>query len=551
MSKESSIIIPSWVQPIFLGLVVIFIYVTTLTYWHSGDDIQWTMTVESSVTGEPVLHPASANTIITPPTTPQQQITQVRYFLELPTFARIYRASRIMRWSDNAVRPIQLTHAIFGAIGVIFFFLALALFVPRTWSFIISLGLAFSYAWWYYSTHLDYTIISHSLSCIFLYLLASLCYSQSSGKFQWQVLALGFVNALTILYLVTGLLLIPVILVVLHLHYDKKKDRSNSIFLYLSSMLLAIVFFGSIIWITDVGWPHSWTNIWRNLTYSGAFAHEFALSDAPKSLYGFAKALVTYPTLGHQAPRELFASSSLLDRASFLAWYAVEMVIAVSPFIILTKLFRQLDRHKNFAIGLGVWFFIQGPFAIYWEPSYIKWWTGALVPWWGLIGILLVVTKARLSFLDKTLSIALCTVVVILFGVNFFSDFLPNSRPDSNRWLQITNMLGNSTGPNDLFVSSGNLPLDFYLPYFARRHTLSYGMINISKGRAAANKDISEAILVTLERGNRVFVYSSSDQDIGELSKIIISPSLRYERVIFKGILSPGFVVYEVTGFKP
>lgn len=140
MPKQSSIILPRWVQPILLGLIVIFIYVTTLTYWHTGDDIQWTMTVESSVTGEPVLHPASADGILTPPATSQQIFPQVRYFLELPTVARIYSASRIMEWSDNAVRPIQLTHAILGAAGIIFFFLALVLFVPRTWSFIISLG---------------------------------------------------------------------------------------------------------------------------------------------------------------------------------------------------------------------------------------------------------------------------------------------------------------------------------------------------------------------------------------------------------------------------
>jgi hypothetical protein len=150
MLKRNSIF--NLILPFFLGLIVIVLYVATATEWYSGDDMQWTLAVQSAVTKRIPLHPAATDVIINPSTSPQQTVPQIRYFLELPTLVRI---SRAMSSSDDVIRPIQMTHAILGGVGVVFFYLALALFLPRVWSLIISLGLASSYAWWYYSTHLE------------------------------------------------------------------------------------------------------------------------------------------------------------------------------------------------------------------------------------------------------------------------------------------------------------------------------------------------------------------------------------------------------------
>lgn len=547
MSKQSLLILPDWTQPIVLGLIVLLVYIATLTSWHSGDDLQLALKVESAITGQPVLHPAFVSTIVSPPHTTRRIPPEVRYFLELPTLQQIGSVSRIMNWSERATLPIQLTHVVFGTIAVVFFFLALVRFVPRNWSFVISLGLAFSYAWWYYSTHLDYTINSHAMSCIFLYLLVLLFYSKSEARLHWRVLALGIVNALAILYLLTNILLIPVALVALLL---SKKSRFD-IALYLFSMILTVVIVGSGIWMMISGEPPSLARLVDNLTYSEAYAHGFALSDIPKSLYGFSKALVIYPILGHQSPNELYASSNFAGRIGFVVWHVLLSVIAMLPFVLLARLHSQLEMHRNLATTLVVWFTIQIPFGIYWEPSYIKWWTGVLIPWWGLIGLLMAVTSARSLSLHKTASMIVSSLILLFFSVSLFSDFLPNSIPDRNRWIQIANTLGDATGRYDLFISPRFHPLDFYLPYFARRYTLSYETITLTKGQAVASRDIHKAIRITTERGGRIFLYSSEDENFLELKNIITSPSINYKRIRFEHLSTPDFILYQVTGLYP
>jgi hypothetical protein len=118
--------------------------------------------------------------------------------------------------------------------------------------------------------------------------------------------------------------------------------------------------------------------------------------------------------------------------------------------------------------------------------------------------------------LQKGISVAIVGGVIILFSVNLFSDFLPNSRPDSNLWPQISDTLGEQTNPDDLFISLGNHPLDFHLPYFARRRTLSYDLIYLTSGSnsAVADEAIRNVIRATLEQGGRIFVHDCNKGDI-------------------------------------
>jgi hypothetical protein len=449
----------------------------------------------------------------------------------------------MMNWSDDSILPIQLTHVLSGAAAMFFFYSALVWFVPRSWSFITSLGLAFSYAWWYYSTHLDYTIISHAISCILLYLLVHVLYSESQAEFRWKILALGVINAFALLYLLMGILLIPVILVVLFL----RKETRSGIGLYLLSMSLTVILLGGAVWMAAAGTPISWTNLLESLTYSEAFAHGFVLSDIPRSIYGFGKALVTYPLLGDQSPNQLFASSSNIGRAGFLLWHVLLTAIAALPFVILARLYRKLGMHRDLALALVLWFCIQILFGIYWEPSYIKWWTGALIPWWSLMGLLITLTWKESTSLYRSVSVVLYSLVILFFGVNLFSDFSPHSMPDRNGWIQAASILGNETGQNDLFLSLGYHPLDFYLPYFGRRHTLSYELIALTKGSDEARNDISRAIRITRQRGGRVYLYLSNDRNFSEVRDIFAISSMRYELVTFQNLPTSDIVLYQVT----
>ena len=157
--------------PLLIGAVVFGLYAITRTAAHSGDDIQWMMRVEQAVTGVVVPHPASTSSPDDAWSTPGAAALQPRYYLALPSAALAVHGARALGWSGPSITPVQLLHALWGALGIVWFFLAMRRVVGPTWSALTALGLSTSYAWWYYGTHADYLMPAQALSALFLYAL--------------------------------------------------------------------------------------------------------------------------------------------------------------------------------------------------------------------------------------------------------------------------------------------------------------------------------------------------------------------------------------------
>lgn len=536
--------------PLLLGATVLCLYALTVSCAHSGDDIQAIMPAEVDATGAPIIHPIS--TALDPDAPTRTSRLQPRYMLVVPTETLLYDAARRLGWAQSAVRPVQLAHALLGAFGIVCFYLALQQGVPEPWSLAASAGLSSSYAWWFYSTHLDYPIAAHALTCLFLYLLFGMI---RPGTRHWTArrgVALGIVNALAILYLVTRVVLVPVAAITLFA--AARNDRGmqprslpRPAAGYAVGLVLALALFTALLALREAwstGSPPTLSGIEDALAYRDSFVHSVTLLDAPKALYGFAKSLVVYPGTGDREPRELLASTGVLARTGLLAWYTVMTVAAAVPLALMVFRWRALTAWRIQLLALASWFVLELPFVVYWEPTYVKWLVGMLIPWWGIVAILAAGACAEQPERRPLLAGAAITAVALLFAVNLLTAFLPAVSCGANAWLRTTSALAAMTTPADLFVAAESRPLDFYLPYFGRRRTVSFGLMRLrGDDESAALVALRSLIDWTSAHGGRVYVYPCNEPYLGRVGQLVAPDSWSLEPIALEGAPARDFTV--------
>jgi len=546
-------------RPLLLGLAVFLVYLATLTRAHSGDDIQWIMQVESAVMGTSALHPAStalpgAGAVAVDATAPRP-----RYLLALPTFAGLFAGARQLGWPGQAVGAVQFANALLAAVGVVWFYLALRQVVADRLSVVASLGLASSHAWWYYATHLDYPIAAHALSCMVLYLLFSIIRPNERDGVQRRAFALGAVNALAILYLATRIVLVPVVAITLHASAapsgatEPRRLRRPATG-YLAGLAVSLVVVIGLFALSSIrATGHPPPQLWKKATYAGAVAHGVAPQDLPKALYGFAKSIVVYPAAGSEEPRHLLAASGVFTRAAFLTWYALVAMVAVAPFGLFVLNRQRLLACRVPATALVWWFVLELPFVVYWEPSYIKWLIGLLIPWWGLVGILAASAFADEPTAHRIVVRAVGGMVGVVFGVNLIAGFLPSSRADADPWLRATDILTRLSTPADLFVALEHHPLNFQLPYFGRRRVVSIDLVYLSEGRdeISAARAVRSLIQATAADGARVYVYPCGEPQLRRLQALAAPACSQLEPIRLGGIADSGLTMCRAVGPAP
>lgn len=422
---------PSWLQsriaPLLLAAIVLALNLLTVSRWHSGDDLQFAGRVLQFASGVGV-QPSSPGAALDRSTAASRP-PQARYLLEFPTSRLLLAVGQ--RWNPaRALSALQFGHALFAAVGVAFFFLAMRQIVPAAWSLVVSCGLASSAAWLWYATHLDYTMAAHAWSCVVLYALVSALGATSSrARRRWGA-ALGVANAMAALYLLPAVALVAVCVLTLRLAGDAALRR-GAMAAYLRALLLVSILVGGSVWLWEGDAETAVPTIWQQITDRGASAHAFEPGDVLKSPYGFAKALATFPFLGNELPHDFLAGAAAWARIAFGIWYGALMLIAAAPLVAGVVLAKRLGTCRPLAAGLLLWFATQVVFGVYWEPSYIKWWTGALIAWWALLGMLLTHPVAR-----PRLRLAVSVLVALLLAVNLLAMQLPNARAADPLWLE-------------------------------------------------------------------------------------------------------------------
>lgn len=502
---------------IILLVIVFVIYSLTLTRQPTGDDLQKMISIENTLGEFPAQYPFDASPDISIGESPS-----FRYYLQVPLAVNVYQLFLKMKLGYRAVESVQVMHLVAGTIGILAFYYAVTQFAPAFASFIFSFGLALSFGWWYYSTHADYTLLSPVFQCILLIPLIRISTSEEPGQITRMAIALGITSAFVVLSFISSVVLIPVILLaVLLLHqkvFGKGIRFNNSGFIYLISFVLMATVLVFVVWQITYA-SHSFLDsvITTSTVSSGSsdFYYGVVISDIPTAAFGIAKSLMTYPFLRGVAPSDYFEQATSFGRASFLAWNGVLAIIFFAPLLYTVVLRKRMGALGIPALILVGWIVIQTPFGILWVPSEIKWWVSSLVAWYALNAMIYV--SLPIDFVARRLFIFFFVLFAAsLFLINFSSEFLPKSRSTPDPPRIIAQELSELSNEVDLFITSNNDRLDFYLPYFEERRVLAYPLALFSRGGDVTLLESEMETLIQHVHGKngKVYFFDCYDEEI-------------------------------------
>lgn len=503
MKRKGRIIVVFYA--VFIFVTALFIYSKWLSHAYTGDDLQYARDIHQAATGEMLYHPAGGRFY-----DPQSGGAQTdyyiwdvpinaRYILEWPTSILVVKLWQRLGWSGDVIMPILTLRTLVGALGMLLFFLAIQTLCNDTLiAGISSMGLATSHAYWYYSTHLDYTINVTALVCLALYLMAlqyRLSNPARSNSAPLVVLAMASFYSLT-----AGITTLVFALALAFWHPGEKISERIRQFIKLCTvygvLVAAVIALVIAVWVSpsDLISP----DYWKSALYIGRTEYNVdAFNDAIRTVMGFAKAHITHP--GWPKSARLF--------------YGPVAVLMSTPFWVLLFRRRQLQpKTRVWAILIVVWLISHSIFNWIYNPSSIKYWPVPRVAWWTIVALTLEHLKLSRQDWYRLAVTSVLIFVALTFFVNLTTKFLPQSDEESNEWLSIAQALRQSE-PNALFVSTGHppvgLPLDFHIIYFARRNVVSTDLASYANG--GNEKVVRQIVTSHVERhrsaGGMVYAY--------------------------------------------
>ncbi|MEN4010865.1 MAG: hypothetical protein AB1453_04230 [Chloroflexota bacterium] len=515
--------------PFIVGVGFVLLIIALDRIWlpvsYSGDDLQYAMVIEQATSNQVFYHPSGtvqlrADGQIETPASPLSRLQiNIRYILEYPTSILAVKIWQAAGWQGNVILPVLWLRIIEGAIGLLFFSLAIRrLSGSQSIALISSLGLATTLTYWTYSTHLDQSISMIMFLCLALYLLTHIPESRAGFILLPVIFALASLYNFTaaIITLVTGLAL----LAFYKGPFKNKAGKSLSFYLLYGTVVLAVF----LIALAFIGQNRTIDlNFFKSASFFGHPEYQFDFPrDILRGILGFDKSQVTLP--GYSGSLQaLWEQSGSTGKLGILAYYGLIMLFMLVPVVLFVRHFRSLsEARRRFGITLAIWFTAFSLFNFWWDPGYIKYWLIPLTCWWALAGIMLAHAREQLPRWQPFLRTGLVSLVIFSFLVNFLSVFLPESSPQSNPLFNIAADLQQKTQPNDVFISPG-LPVDFYITYFARRDLVATGLLAYASGgdRQRIQQVVDEHIAMGRDAGGDLYAISPAGSQPDE------SPALR------------------------
>ncbi len=407
---------------------------------------------------------------------------------------------------------MQTLRVIVGALGLLFFFLAVRTLTGNGWlAGLSSAGLAVTVSYWTYSTRMDQSINMVALLCVAFYLLVR---SKQNGTIgSWRAnLPLLAVLVLAAFYNFTGVLTAAVFGVAIAWARPGEALKVRLVRLLSFGALYAglIVVLGAAGLALLISPARLFDQeYWKTATFAGHPEYGVELADTFRAVIGFAKSLVSFPGLDPTGSLSSFwDAASSGSKVVLLAFYALALAVMVLPFVVFFYR-RKLDSRRQWARLLVTgWLVVYSLFNLWWDPGYTKYWLIPLVCLWAAIALAL--QKIRLEFnrlYRPALGLA-ALLIVVTFGFNYTTQFLPNSNKSNNASLTASVQLGQKTDPGALFISTGQ-PVDFYMVYFAQRDVVSIELIKYSANgdSSVTNQILADHIKQHRAAGKPVYVY--------------------------------------------
>ncbi len=504
---------------IFIGAAIL--YRLWLPNQFSGDDLQYTIVIQKAALGDFFYHPAGGQPYIPQADaaalnhSPSAPPLNPRYLLEWPTSTLAARIWSVFGWQGSSIVPIQAVRILVGALGLVFFFLALNRLVSKRWlALLATIGLGVSDAYWIYSTHMDQSINMLTLLCLAFYLFVR--QSQTGSTLGKQVL-LAAVLAFASFYNFTASVSALAFAIGIALLSPDPKLSSRFIafvrFGVIYAAIVVAVIAGAIVIFVS---PASLTDpaYWRSVTFGGKPEYGIAIvNDTIRAALALAKSQILFPGVPGSL-QDFFDTASTGSRVVLLGYYGIVLVIMALPFLYLALRRKQLGNQGKIVAFLAIWLVGHSLFNWFWDPGFNKYWLAPLVCVWSAAAIALDhLQQQTQSRIYRPALWGAIGVVVLSFILNWTTQFLPQSDPTNNPWLTISQSLGTDSQPNDLFVSAGTgtvaHPMDFYLTYFGKRDVLSSGLVTYDAGGNAAEaaKRLEPRITAHRADDGKIYVY--------------------------------------------
>jgi len=390
---------------------------------------------------------------------------------------------------------LQVTNAVIGvAILLLFYRLLSDVIGDSVISIPVTLGLAFSYEFWFYSVSGKAGLFGILFLMICLVIIWKTLKKNRIGLWFF----LGSAHALAVALQKQNIAFILVALLNIFLIKDSLLNRIKSLAVYL--LALTALSFGIYSGMghvahKEIGLPgiigqFSPVNIRDIFHIPGSFLL------VKETLFNAHKAVISSDVF--------FNRINNLQLDFFTAFLFSQVLLIAVGFIylsfVLVKDIRAINRSYGKIFFICLVFIVSfGAVSLFWDNDTHAYGIKSLIPIWLVAG--LVIAHLR-NLLEERILIFVFIIPLVLFTVNFFGDFLPNSKEKNIDEFQCIYFLDDYMGKNDaLLMTQGFLykaNLKDYVKYFMKNNVL---YLDAKPGSVKAGDDIKGV----LKRKDRVF----------------------------------------------
>jgi hypothetical protein len=367
----------------------------------------------------------------------------------------------------DGLEALQFFDVLTGVLGVIVaFHLLVRLTEDRCMAFLSSLGLAFTYSYWYFSTSPGVRIFATVTPLLVWYVSSYLKNSPPIYGFF-----LGVAHTLAVLGHQTNLLLVPAFLGgVWYLKGKSVQEKLWMSFFYIFTLTIGVLGIYAFVgrYLCERTTYSSW--VWWIMSYMHVKEWGGHLGPA-----GFEKGrfAMVFAFLAGSYPTKPLGQYLTFGMARSIFQDAILVVLGA---LLINIRYFWLKYSQTIWIGL-FWLLAFVPFFIWWEPWNIEFWVSSTVPCWILMGLVASdisrhFTNPVLRLSNRLLFLLLwASLISLLFLYNFEGRVKNNSTTYANK--ELLAVLDWKTKPHDLLLLTGLNTIPFYIDRYEHRSYLS------------------------------------------------------------------------------
>lgn len=408
--------------------------------------------------------------------------------------------------SQSALFPLAVLGCFVGALGTAVFFLIIRiLFSNRFLALFGALGLAFSFNYWRYSVLVETHILSTFFLIVAVYFLALLKENESRNN----VILSGIFTSLSVFSSGANIVFVPALLIFLLNTVSSKSKKSPLAVSYLItvffSWFLPYLLLGLGVLLGKVLLKHQVYGLWEVI--------KFFILWFKSELYAIPFRAVNLIVMAKDNAASIFYSCNNAIYA--LIFY----IITVLFFVRERKYIKRSSANITSSFVTAALFFFGA--MLFYEPGNLQRYTPFLIFVWLFICVLFNGLVSKKNNLYNRLIIS--SVILFLFLINLASSIIPNSKPENNLSLQVSLLIRNNTGGEDIIIERGGelwsngtvwpTSMTKYIPYFAHRRLISFMEIyaeSIKISEKAALLKLRKEIDQSLGSGKKVLVFKNA-----------------------------------------